>query len=225
MFTKYGYSTLGTIAIISFIFISVSFFINNNLLKTLLIILPLIFLIFSMYFFRDPERTAPKAENVVISPADGRVLFIKSVYDNIYINGKAKQISIFMSPFDVHVNRIPADGNMEYLKYHRGKFAAAFEDKASENNERCEFGIKTKYGKILFTQVAGFIARRIVFEIKPGDTVKKGERFGMIKFGSRVDIVVPEEWTAKVNKGEHVSAGETILFECTTCRAGRQDEQ
>ena len=152
-----------------------------------------------------------------------KYLFVKDVYDNKYINGKAKQISIFMSPLDVHVNRIPIDGKLEYLKYHKGEFVAAFEDKASENNERCEFGIQSKYGKILFTQVAGFLARRIVYEIKPGDTVKIGERFGMIKFGSRVDVVVPEEWTAKVKKGDHVTAGETILFECTTCRPGRQD--
>jgi phosphatidylserine decarboxylase len=223
MFTKYGYSTLGVIAVITFIFLSVSFLVNNTFLKTLLIILPLIFLIFSMYFFRDPERTAPKAENVVVSPADGRVVVVKNVYDNKFIIGKAKQISIFMSPLDVHVNRIPTDGKVEYLKYHKGEFGAAFEDKASENNERCEFGIETKYGKILFTQVAGFIARRIVYKIKIGDTVKKGERFGMIKFGSRVDIVVPEEWTEKVKKGDHVSAGETILFECTTCQPGRQE--
>jgi phosphatidylserine decarboxylase len=223
MFTKYGYSTLGIIAIITFVFISVSLFVNNNFLKWFLIILPLIFLIFSLYFFRDPDRIAPKAENVVASPADGKVLFIKDVYDNKFINGKAKQISIFMSLLDVHVNRIPIDGKLEYLKYHKGEFVAAFEDKASGNNERCEFGIKSKYGKILFTQVAGFLARRIVYEIKPGDMVKIGERFGMIKFGSRVDIVVPEDWTAKVKKGEHVSAGETILFEYTTCQPGRQD--
>lgn len=223
MSTKYGYSTLGIIAIITFVFISISFFVSNNFLKSLLIILPLIFLIFSLYFFRDPDRTPPKAENVVISPADGKILFVKDVYDNKFINGKAKQISIFMSPLDVHVNRIPIDGKLEYLKYHKGEFVAAFEDKASESNERCEFGIQSKYGKILFTQVAGFLARRIVYEIKPGDTVKMGERFGMIKFGSRVDVVVPEEWTAKVKKGDHVSAGETILFECTTCQPGRQD--
>jgi len=223
MSTKYGYSTLGIIAIITFVFITISFFINNTYIKSLLIILPVIFLIFSLYFFRDPERNAPKAEDIVVSPADGKVLFIKDVFDNKYINGKAKQISIFMSPLDVHVNRIPIDGNLEYLKYHKGEFVAAFEDKASESNERCEFGIKSKYGKILFTQVAGFMARRIVYEIKPGDTVKKGERFGMIKFGSRVDVVVPEQWTEKVKKGQHVSAGETILFECTSGKTGGQE--
>ncbi|MDR3625382.1 MAG: phosphatidylserine decarboxylase family protein [Ignavibacteriaceae bacterium] len=223
MFTKYGYSTLGIITIITFVFISIGLFVSNNFLKSLLIILPVIFLIFSMYFFRDPERTAPKGENILVSPADGKVLLIKDVYDNKYINGKAKQISIFMSPLNVHVNRIPISGKLEYLQYHKGEFVAAFNDKASENNERCEFGINSKYGKVLFTQVAGAMARRIVYEIKPGDTVKIGERFGMIKFGSRVDVVVPEQWTAKVKKGEHVSAGETILFENTTGQSGRQE--
>jgi phosphatidylserine decarboxylase len=221
--TKYGYSTLGIIAIITFVFISISFFVSNNVIKSLLIIVPVIFLMFSLYFFRDPERTTPQAENIVVSPADGKVLFIKNVYDNKYMNGKAKQIAIFMSPLDVHVNRIPINGKLEYLKYHKGEFVAAFEDKASESNERCEFGIKSKYGKLLFTQVAGAVARRIVYKIKPGDTVKTGERFGMIKFGSRVDIVVPEEWTEKVKQGQHVSAGETILFEAAASKSGGQD--
>jgi phosphatidylserine decarboxylase len=212
MFTKYGYSTLRMIAIIAIILISAGFLVSNNLLKSILIILPLIFLIFSMYFFRDPDRTIPEDENIVVSPADGKILFIKNVYDNKYLNCKAKQISIFMSPLNVHVNRIPVDGKVEYVKYHKGAFVAAFDDKASAKNERCEFGINSRYGKVLFTQVAGFIARRIVYEIKEGDSVKKGERFGMIKFGSRVDVVVPENWTAAVKKGEHVSAGESILF-------------
>ncbi len=142
-------------------------------------------------------------------------LFIKDVEDNKFINSKAKQISIFMSPLDVHVNRIPIDGELEYLKYYPGKFISAFDDKASEVNERCEFGIESKFGKVFFTQVAGFVARRIVYEIKVGDNVKIGKRFGMIKFGSRVDVVVPASsgWNEKVKKNDRVTAGETILFE------------
>jgi phosphatidylserine decarboxylase len=213
MFSKYGYSTLGIIAIITSLFISVSLFVNNNIFKSLLFIIPLIFLLFSMYFFRDPNRETPKGDNIIISPADGKILFVKEVYDNKYINGKAEQISIFMSPFDVHVNRIPIDGVLDYLKYYKGSYIAAFEDKASEMNERAEYGIKSKYGKVFFTQVAGFIARRIVFEVKQNDTVKAGEKFGMIKFGSRSDIVVPDRWQVKVKQGDHVKAGETILFE------------
>ncbi len=213
MFTKYGYSTLGVIALIAFTCIVISFFTQNNYVKAGLIILPLALLVFSLNFFRDPERTTPKKEAVVVSPADGTVLFVKEVADNKYVNEKGWQISIFMSPLNVHVNRIPISGTVEYLKYIKGKYIAAFEDKASEVNERAEFGIMSKYGKVFFTQVAGFIARRIVFELKKGDEVNIGERFGMIKFGSRVDVVVSADWNPQIKKGDPVTAGETILFE------------
>jgi len=213
MFTRYGYTTIGIAAVIFFIGITLSFFTQNNLLKILLIVIPMFFLIFTLNFFRDPDRTPTSKDNVVVSPADGRILFVKDVLDEKFIKGKAKQVSIFMSPINVHVNRIPITGKVEYIKYHKGEFIAAFEDKASENNERSEFGILSKFGKIFFTQVAGFVARRIIYEIKEGDQVKIGERFGMIKFGSRVDVVVPEEWEVKIKKGDNVTAGETILFE------------
>ncbi len=213
MFTRYGYSTLGIIAITTFLLTLFSSLVNNEIIKILIILIPLIFLLFSFYFFRDPDRIPPQKDNVVISPADGKVLVVKDVLDNKFINGKAKQVSIFMSPLNVHVNRIPINGKVDYLEYHKGKFISAFRDKASENNERAEFGITSRFGKIFYTQVAGFIARRIVYEIKPGDLVVAGKRFGMIKFGSRVDVVVPESWQAKVNKGDRVTAGETILFE------------
>ncbi|HSP88061.1 MAG TPA: phosphatidylserine decarboxylase family protein [Ignavibacteriaceae bacterium] len=213
MFTRYGYTTIGIAAIIFFICLSLSFFTTNNILKIILIALPALFLIFTLNFFRDPERTPPSKDNVIVSPADGKVLFVKEVFDNKFINGKAKQVSIFMSPLNVHVNRIPIDGKIEYLKYHKGEFIAAFEDKASEQNERSEIGIQSKYGKVLFTQVAGFVARRIIYELKEGEIVKMGNRFGMIKFGSRVDVVVPFDWQERVKKDDNVSAGESILFE------------
>ena len=213
MLTKYGYSTLGIISVLAFILISSSFFFSSGYLKAILIIFPALFLLFSINFFRDPDRTPPAEDNAVVSPADGKVLFVKEVEDNKYINGKAKQVSIFMSPLDVHVNRIPISGKIEYLKYYPGDYIAAFEDKASEINERAEFGIMSIYGKVFFTQVAGFIARRIIFELKTGDSVKIGERFGMIKFGSRVDVIVPYDWQEKVKKDDKVKAGETILFE------------
>ena len=215
MFTKYGYFTLGVAAVIVFILISISFFFQNVYLKSFLIIISIAFLLLTLNFFRDPDRTTPGKNNVIVSPADGRVLFIKEVEDNKYINEKALQISIFMSPLDVHVNRIPIDGKVEYLKYFPGKFITAFNDKASDVNERCEFGITGKFGKVFFTQVAGFVARRIIYEISIGDSVKMGERFGMIKFGSRVDVVVPASsgWKETVKKDDHVTAGETILFE------------
>jgi len=213
MLTKYGYFTIGFVVLFSFLLIFIGILIQNNFYKTLLILIPLIILVFTISFFRDPERIPPNKDNVIVSPADGKVLFLKEVDDNKFINSKAKQISIFMSPLNVHVNRIPVSGKVEYLKYIKGDYIAAFEDKASERNERSEFGIMSKYGKVFFTQVAGFIARRIIYDIKLGDSVEIGKRFGMIKFGSRVDVVVSEGWKPLVNKGNNVKAGESILFE------------
>lgn len=213
MFTKYGYSTLGTITAICISLISLSFLIQNSFVKFFIVSLLIVFLLFSLYFFRDPDRVTPKKDNIIVSPADGKVLLVKNVTENKFINGESRQISIFMSPLNVHVNRIPIDGRVDYIKYYSGKYLAAFEDKASDENERAEFGISAKQDKILFTQVAGFIARRIIYKIKEGDSVKMGERFGMIKFGSRVDVIAPASWDTKVKPGDKVIAGVTILFE------------
>lgn len=213
MLTKYGYSTIGIAAIISFIFIAVSFFIDNSYGKYGLIIIALFIIIFTLNFFRDPNRDIPNRDDVIISPADGKILIIKDVVDNRYINDEAIQISIFMSPLNVHVNRIPINGKVEYLEYIEGEYLVAYHDKADERNERAEIGILSKHGKVFYTQVAGMVARRIVYDLKLGDTVKMGERFGMIKFGSRVDVIVPKNWELKVKEGDITSAGETILFE------------
>lgn len=215
MFTKYGYATLGIISAFTIVCILIGLYIHNNLIKSFLIIIPAAFLLFSLYFFRDPYRVSPEGDNILVSPADGKVLFVKEVEDNKYIMGKAKQVSIFMSPLDVHVNRIPISGKLEYLKYHKGQYIVAFDDKASEQNERAEFGILSMHGKVFFTQVAGYIARRIIYKIKEGDSVKIGDKFGMIKFGSRVDVVVPYNWDEKIKAGEHVTGGKSILFEYT----------
>ena len=213
MFTKYGYNTIGVALIISFVLIVLGIFLNNNFIKIPLIVLSVLIIIFTLNFFRDPDRETPNQNNIVISPADGRVLFVKEVIDNKFLNGKAKMVSIFMSPLNVHVNRIPISGKVEYFKYIKGDYIAAFEDKASERNERTEIGISNPAGKVLFTQVAGFVARRIICELKVGDDVNIGNRFGMIKFGSRVDVIVPIEWQVMVKKDDNVAAGETILFE------------
>lgn len=213
MFTKYGYTTIGIVAIIVFVIITLSFFIQNNPVKIILVLLAALILILTLNFFRDPDRKTPSQEGIIVSPADGKVIVIKENISNHFVGEKCKQISIFMSPLNVHVNRIPISGKVEHLKYYEGKFIAAFEDKASENNERMETGIVSKEGKILFTQIAGFLARRIVNELKIGDVVNIGERFGMIKFGSRVDIFVPVSFMTRVKLNENVYAGETILFE------------
>ena len=213
MFTKYGYNTMGIVFIVVFVLIAISIFLDNNFIRVPLLLLSAFLVVFTLNFFRDPERRVPNKSNVVVSPADGRILFVKDVIDEKFINGKAKLVSIFMSPLNVHVNRIPISGKVEYVKYIQGEYLAAFEDKASERNERNEIGITSPAGKVFFTQIAGFVARRIVSDLKVGDSVSIGNRFGMIKFGSRVDIIVPEQWQVKVKKDDNVTAGETILFE------------
>lgn len=213
MIAKYGYSTVAVITIISSILIVIGIYSNNNFMKFGLIILAALVMIFTLNFFRDPERKTPDKEKIVVSPADGKVLFVREIEDKRFLMGKAKVVAIFMSPLNVHVNRIPITGKVDYIKYHSGQFIAAFEDKASEKNERNEIGITSNYGKVLFIQIAGFVARRIVSDLKIGDEVNIGERFGMIKFGSRVDVIVPPDWNEKVKKDDVVYAGETILFE------------
>jgi len=212
MFTKYGYSTIGIAAIISFVMLAFSIFSQNAYVKYPLIFLSLFILVFTLNFFRDPERTSPKNDSVVVSPADGKVLIIKEVVDERFINEEAWQVSVFMSPLNVHVNRIPIDGKVDYLKYIKGEYLVAYHDKADTRNERSEIGITSKHGKILFTQVAGMVARRIVYDLNEGDSVKMGNRFGMIRFGSRVDVVVPKKWKLNVKVNDLTKAGETILF-------------
>jgi len=213
MFTKYGYTTIGVVAVITLLLITLSFFVQNNLLKVAILIVAAAALLLTLNFFRDPERKTTTKKNIIVAPADGKIIVIKKNIFNSFVGKNCNQISIFMSPLNVHVNRIPISGKVEHLKYYEGKFIAAFEDKASENNERMETGIATTEGNVLFTQIAGFLARRIVNDLKLGDSVTIGNRFGMIKFGSRVDIIVPGNWIPAVDMNDNVSAGETILFE------------
>jgi phosphatidylserine decarboxylase len=213
MFTKYGYTTIGIVAIISFLLISLSIFIQNNPAKISLVVVAAVILFLTLNFFRDPERKTPAQNGIIVAPADGKIISLKRNVKNHFVGENCNQISIFMSPLNVHVNRIPVSGKVEHLKYYEGKFIAAFEDKASENNERMETGVLSDNGKILFTQIAGFIARRIINELKVGDEVRIGERFGMIKFGSRVDVFVPANWLPAAKLNDNVYAGETVLFE------------
>lgn len=213
MLTKYGYSTIAIFASISFVLIAVSLFIQNSYGKYTLIAAGILLLVFTLNFFRDPNRTIPRADNIIVSPADGKVLLIKDVVEQRFLNEEAIQVSVFMSPLNVHVNRIPIDGKVDYLKYVEGEYLVAYHDKADLRNERSEIGISSKFGKILFTQVAGMVARRIVYDLNVGDSVTMGRRFGMIRFGSRVDVIVPKKWNIKVKEGDIATAGETILFE------------
>ncbi|MGB9665435.1 MAG: phosphatidylserine decarboxylase family protein, partial [Ignavibacteria bacterium] len=198
MITKFGYTTLGYTAILSFLLIAIGIFLTNPYLKYFLIVVGVLILAFTINFFRDPDRRTPEGKNLVISPADGKIISIIKTFDSEYLQTNCYRIAIFMSPLNVHVNRIPFSGKVEYLKYYPGKYLVAFEEKSSENNERMSIGIKSDFGKIRFTQIAGFVARRIVNELKEGQDVKAGDRFGMIKFGSRVDVYLPLDAKIKV---------------------------
>lgn len=171
-------------------------------------------LAFTLYFFRDPDRSPPPEarENGLIAPADGRVVEIVEETDSLYLDGPAQRVSIFLSPLDVHVNRVPARGVIEYEKYRPGDYLVAWHPKASEKNERSELGVRHKSGtKILFKQIAGAVARRIIYHIGEGDSVKAGQRFGIVKFGSRMDVLVPPHVELTLEEGEQVWAGETVI--------------
>jgi phosphatidylserine decarboxylase len=166
-----------------------------------------------LYFFRDPERRAPGDERLVVSPADGRVLAVVEEREERFLHAPATRISIFMSPLDVHVNRNPVSGRVEHVEHSQGRFRAAFADKASLDNERNAVVLESGGRRYLMVQIAGALARRIICRVAPGDRVQRGERFGIIMFGSRVDLFLPVGVRPCVAKGDRVSAGTTVVGE------------
>ncbi|MCL4475483.1 MAG: phosphatidylserine decarboxylase family protein [Nitrospirae bacterium] len=176
-------------------------------------LLPFVLTLFMACFFRDPERTVPEGENIFVAPADGKVILIQNVYEEKFLKSEAVEVSIFMSPLNVHVNRAPSDGVVESVVHTRGKFFSAFKHEASLQNENIAMVLDTKHGKVLVRQVAGFLARRAVCRVKPGDFLRKGQRYGIIKFSSRLDIYLPKDTHIKVKLGDRVKAGETVIGE------------
>jgi len=175
--------------------------------------LPFILTLFMLYFFRDPERIIPADKNVFVSPADGKVIAIRDVHESKYIDADVKEVSIFMSPMNVHVNRAPCDGKVKTVRHNKGRFCAAYKDEASISNENIEMVLETKYGDVLVRQVAGFVARRAVCRKKEGEMLRRGERYGVIKFSSRLDMYIPTSSKIRTKLGEMVKAGETIIGE------------
>jgi phosphatidylserine decarboxylase len=169
--------------------------------------------LFAAYFFRDPERVSPTGPGLVLSPADGRVVAVGTAPEGNPLGPGARQVSIFLSVFDVHVNRSPVGGRVRRVDYRPGEFLPAFDDKASLRNERNSVLIDDGGGGVAFTQIAGLVARRIVFKKKAGDPVAAGERVGMIRFGSRVDLFLPSAARLRVGKGDRVKAGLSVLAE------------
>ncbi len=165
------------------------------------------------WFFRNPTVIGPRDDGLIIAPADGKVVSIVDIEESAFLKGPAKRVSIFMNIFNVHVNRHPASGIVEYHEYRPGRFFNATLDKASADNEQMLLGIKSPRGSILIKQIAGLVARRIVCDPHPGHEVTQGDRLGLIRFGSRVDTFFDPRATLRVNLGDRTVAGRTVLAE------------
>ena len=173
-----------------------------------LALVPLLFAAFFLWFFRDPERRIPAIQGAIVSPADGKVTGISVIDEN---GEKRTHISIFLNVFDVHVNRSPVSGVIEDVRYRKGKFHNAMDPTCADVNEQNAVIIRSDVGPVVMTQIAGLLARRIVFDRKIGDKLERGERVGMIKFGSRTDVIFPAVAEMKVRVGERVKGGSTVL--------------
>lgn len=210
----FNISQVGWRFILPVIGVSIVFFIASFFI-TWMVVAGLFFLAVAgglMFFFRDPERRPPRIPGVIVSPADGKVLSIKEVSEHSEegMNGSIK-VSIFMSLFNVHVNRSPVDARVTELRYRPGKFHTAFSDKASEKNEANFVYLQNGKHTLLIKQIAGIVARRIICPLQKGQELKQGERIGVICFGSRVELYVPASVQLKVKKGQRVRAGESVI--------------
>ncbi|MCU0438007.1 MAG: phosphatidylserine decarboxylase family protein [Raineya sp.] len=217
---KEGFKTIFLVLIVfTALYLGVSWLLADNaelskIISNIVLGIGLVIFIIVLQFFRNPTRTTPKNVNHIIAPADGKVVVIEEVDEPEFLKTRCKQISIFMSPFNVHVNRNPVSGVVEFCKYHAGKYLVAWHPKSSTENERTSIAIKTSDGKrVLFRQIAGALARRIVWYVKEGTPVEQGEEFGFIKFGSRVDIFIPLEAKVLVKIGDKPVGGETVIAE------------
>ena len=187
-------------------------YLNSFLL--IVVSISLLLFLFSLYFFRDPQRETPEGKNILISSADGKIISIKDNILHPVTKEPSKMVSIFLSLLDAHINRIPIGGKISLIEYHKGKFLAAFNPKASELNEKYVFDINSKYGSIRVQQIAGIIARRLVCNLQLNDMVKAGERSGLMKFSSRIDLIIPKKhFKLNTKIGEKVRGGETVIGE------------
>lgn len=201
---KEGYPFIGYTAFITLILALIGY---NYFALMMLVVTT-----FVLAFFRDPERFIPDDERALVSPADGKVIKVDQVDDDLFTGQEAIKVSIFMNVFNVHVNRIPFSGNVEKIVYRPGRFYAADSNRGALENEYCATVVTTPDGKnIAFVQIAGLIARRIICWLEQGDRIVKGKRFGLIRFGSRVDLYLPRDTDVNVKVGDKVRAGETIV--------------
>lgn len=174
-------------------------------------IVPGTLLAFVTFFFRNPNRKIPGDNMLVLSPADGKVMSVCEVYDDQFLNEVGNKVTIFLSVFDVHVNRSPISGEITFQQYTCGRFRPAYKDSAGYENERHSIGLENESMRILVTQIAGLIARRIVSWVTLGSSIEKGQRYGMIKFGSCTEVIMPKSVEVLVKKGDRVKGGETVI--------------
>lgn len=187
---------------------------HSELVQNSVILVSVLFYLLILQFFRNPVFQITKNTKHVLAPADGKVVVIEETVETEYFKDKRKQISIFMSPVNVHVNRMPVSGVISFFKYHPGKYLVAWHPKSSTENERTTVAVKTRDGvEILFRQIAGALARRIKFYIKEGQSIEQGQEFGFIKFGSRVDVFLPLNAKITVSIGDTTKGGRTIIAE------------
>ena len=185
---------------------------DSSSLKSILQIFSLIIFVFILWFFRNPKRNIIKNPELILSPADGKVIAIKEVDELEYFNDKKIQISIFLSPLDIHVNRYPVSGEILYSKYHKGEYLVAWHPKSSDKNERTTVVIKNKkFGEVMYRQIAGSVARRIVNYAKVNSNVEQGDDSGFIKFGSRVDLFLSKDLNLKIKVGDKIKGGLSII--------------
>lgn len=208
---KEGYVILRNEVLILIIINSLFFYYCHDIYFHVSLIVSLMLLSFSIYFFRIPNREYEKKDNIIYAPADGKIVIIQDVEENEYYHQPRKQISIFMSPLNVHINRYPIHGTIKYTKYHPGKYLVAWNPKASSKNERNTVVVENKKISVLFRQIAGLVARRIVCYAVKNSNIESCEECGFIKFGSRVDIFLPKNIDVNININDTVKGGKTIL--------------
>ena len=215
MFHKEGHKIIViTLIFVVGCFLLVDSFIDITWLRTIIMIAVLLFLILILQFFRNPKRHTQLNDGQVISPVDGKVVVIEEVFEKEYFKEKRLQVSVFMSPINVHVTRYPIGGKVVFSKYHPGKYLVAWHPKSSEENERTTVVVENKtYGKVLHRQIAGALAKRIVNYAKIDDNAIQGGESGFIKFGSRVDLFLPLDTKIKVVLNQKVSGGESVIAE------------
>lgn len=200
-----------TTLVLGAINVPLQIYLSESVISTIVLAISLLLYVAIVQFFRHPNRNIPTGENLIIAPADGKVVVIEEVVETEYYKDKRRQVSIFMSPINVHVNRYPVSGKVAYQKYHPGKYLVAWHPKSSTENERTTVVVESSKGSILFRQIAGALAKRIVCYAKEGAEAKIGAEYGFIKFGSRIDLFLPLDAEICVEMNQKTVGGETIV--------------